>query len=54
MAKKGQHQVVPDGNSFATTTDIGLTRKGIYEARQIRNADRAVPGHRADGEILID
>lgn len=34
---------VPDGN-VATVTDLGLTRKQVHEARQIRNAEAVSPG----------
>lgn len=35
---------VPDGNVAPTAADIGLDRKMIYEARQIRDAEAANPG----------
>jgi hypothetical protein len=35
---------VPDGNNAPTVEDLGLTRKQIYEARQVRDAERADPG----------
>jgi hypothetical protein len=59
VASAGQHaRAVPDGNSSsharavpdensssrATTTDLGLTRKAVHEARLIRDAERAQPG----------
>lgn len=46
VAKRGQynHEDVPDGNILATAEDIGLTRKDIYEARQIRDAEVEQPG----------
>lgn len=34
---------VPEGN-VATTADIGISRKEIHEARQVRNAEKAEPG----------
>lgn len=42
---KGRPKSVGDDNTFqATTTDIGLTRTEIHEARQIRDAEVAEPG----------
>ncbi|MFH6786806.1 hypothetical protein [Methylobacterium sp. MA0201] len=35
---------VSDGNAKATVTDLGLTRKQVHEARQIRNAEAVAPG----------
>ncbi|HXE86183.1 MAG TPA: hypothetical protein VN524_05205 [Hyphomicrobiaceae bacterium] len=35
---------VPDRNNAPTVQDIGLTRKDIHEARQIRDAERERPG----------
>jgi len=35
---------VLDGNAKATVTDLGLTRKAIHEARQLRDAEVASPG----------
>ncbi|TXM93932.1 hypothetical protein FV232_22305 [Methylobacterium sp. WL30] len=36
---------VPDGNiPAATVTDLGLTRKAVHEARQIRDAQVSDPG----------
>ncbi|MCJ2135560.1 hypothetical protein MKK69_16130 [Methylobacterium sp. J-026] len=35
---------VPGGNTVATVTDLGLTRKAIHEARQLRYAEAADPG----------
>jgi hypothetical protein len=40
----GQHVAVPDGNGKATAADLGLTRKAVHEARQIRDAEQADPG----------
>lgn len=38
-------ETVPEQNGYvATVEDIGLTRKDIYEARQIRDAEEANPG----------
>lgn len=39
-----RHFKVPVGNVEPTVADIGLTRKDIHEARQIRNAETADPG----------
>lgn len=45
MAANGQRgKAVPDGNSLATVADLGLTRKAIHEARQLRDAEAADPG----------
>jgi len=59
VASAGQHALaVPDGNSSsharavpdensssrATTTDLGLTRKAVHEARLIRDAERSQAG----------
>ena len=45
VAGKGQPSNVPDGNiKPATVEDIGLTRKQVYEARIIRDAERVEPG----------
>jgi len=35
---------VPNGNSKPTAADIGIPRKEIHEARQIRDAEEADPG----------
>ena len=35
---------VPGGNTVATVSDIGLTRKQVHEARQLRDAEAADPG----------
>jgi hypothetical protein len=35
---------VTDGNAKATAADIGLLRKDVHEARQIRNAEDVRPG----------
>lgn len=35
---------VPDGNAKPSAADIGLTRKDIHEARQIRDAEKDEPG----------
>ena len=40
---KGRPKSVPDENAF-TASNIGLSRKEIHEARQIRNAESADPG----------
>src|ERR1700710_231213 len=40
-----QHQEgVPHGNTLATVSDLGLTRKQVHEARQLRDAEAASPG----------
>lgn len=47
VAKLGSNQTqvgVPAGNTLPTASDLGLTRKDIHEARQIRDAERADPG----------
>ena len=45
VAVQGQHAAhVPDGNMRTAVTDLGLTRKAIHEARQIRNAEAVSPG----------
>lgn len=42
----GRPKVVRDGNDFsaATAADLGLTRRDIHEARQIRDAEVSEPG----------
>lgn len=35
---------VPEQNNTPTTADVGLSRKDIHEARQIRDAEEAQPG----------
>lgn len=46
---------VPDQNNTPTADDIGLTRKTIHEARQIRDAEDADPGIvRRTLDTLID
>ena len=45
VASNGQRgKAVPDENSLPTTEDIGLTRKDIFEARQVRDAEARSPG----------
>jgi hypothetical protein len=45
VRKDGQRgKAVPDENSIPTTADIGLTRKLVHEARQVRDAEKAKPG----------
>lgn len=44
VATDGRPKTVPDGNGKATAADIGLSRKGIHEARMIRDAEKAQPG----------
>ncbi len=40
----GAAKRVPNENPISTIADIGLTKKEIHEARQIRDAERAEPG----------
>jgi hypothetical protein len=42
----GRPKIVPNGNDLSppTAADIGLSRKQIHEARQIRDAEKAEPG----------
>jgi hypothetical protein len=40
----GARNRVPQVNAIATVSDLGLTRKAIHEARQLRDAEAAVPG----------
>jgi phage N-6-adenine-methyltransferase len=41
----GRPKSLPEENSFtATTADLGLTSKDIFEARQVRDAEKASPG----------
>lgn len=42
-AVAGRPKSVPDGNAF-TAAAVGLTRKDIHEAREIRDAENADPG----------
>lgn len=46
VGQEGRPKTVPVGNGFtpATVTDLGLTRKQVHEARQIRDAEAADPG----------
>lgn len=45
VASVGQPSIVPEGNDKpATAADLGLSRKDIHEARQIRDAEVAEPG----------
>jgi hypothetical protein len=44
IAGQGKPVNLPDGKVLPTAEDIGLTRKQIHEARQIRDAERAEPG----------
>jgi len=39
-----RHGDVPDGNIVPTAADLGLTRKMVYEARRIRDAEARDPG----------
>jgi hypothetical protein len=42
---QGQHGAhVPNENMRATTSDLGLSRKAIHEARLVRDAEKAEPG----------
>lgn len=43
-AHDGAKKRVPDGNAIATVADLGLTRKQVHEARQIRDAEIVEPG----------
>lgn len=40
----GARNRVPQENAIATVSDLGLTRKAIHEARQLRDAEAADPG----------
>ena len=42
--KDGPGAGVLNGNAKATTKDIGLTRKDIYDAREVRDAEESDPG----------
>lgn len=44
VAAVGKPVNVPDGNNKPTSAEIGLTRKDIHEARQIRDAEETYPG----------
>ncbi|NEI52682.1 hypothetical protein GR217_34250 [Rhizobium leguminosarum] len=44
VATVGKPVNVPDGNNKSTAADIGLSRKDVHEARQIRDAEKADPG----------
>ena len=45
MGKQGQRtDLIPEENKVPSLKDAGLTAKQIYEARQERDAERAVPG----------
>jgi hypothetical protein len=43
-SNRGNQWTVPDGNGAATAAELGLTRKAIHEARQLRDAEAADPG----------
>lgn len=43
-SNRGNQWTVSDGNGAATASELGLTRKAIYEARQLRDAEEADPG----------
>lgn len=40
----GRPKIVPDGNDIPSAADLGLSRKDIHEARQIRDAEAVQPG----------
>ena len=40
----GRPKSVPDGNALPAVSDLGLTRKAVHEARQLRDAEAAAPG----------
>jgi hypothetical protein len=46
VQRDGRPKTVPDGNGFmaATSTELGLSRKSIHDARLIRDAEAADPG----------
>lgn len=45
VGKRGQRtDIVPAGNKVATAEDVGLSRKQVFEARQVRDAVAAEPG----------
>lgn len=44
IASAGKPANVPDGNNKPTVEDVGLTRKQIHDARQVRDAEEAQPG----------
>ncbi|MCP4562536.1 MAG: hypothetical protein GY873_39135 [Bosea sp.] len=48
LAKSGEKKrfrdSVPGGNAIATTSEVGLTRKQVHEARKIRDAEASDPG----------
>lgn len=44
VATAGEPVNVPDGNNKPTATGIGISRKDIHEARQLRDAEAAQPG----------
>jgi hypothetical protein len=44
VAERGKPVNVPDGNIKPTTADLGLSRKDIHEAREVRDAEDAEPG----------
>lgn len=54
-AKGGRPKTVPDGNGF-TAEDVGLTRKQVHEARQMRDAIEHDPGivRRALDQMLAE
>jgi hypothetical protein len=45
LSVQGQHKShVPSENMRASNEDIGISRKTVFEARQIRDAEKADPG----------
>jgi len=44
VASVGKPVNVPDGNNKPTVDDLGLSRKDIHDARQLRDAEAADPG----------
>lgn len=40
----GRPKSLPEGNTSATQSDIGLSAKVVHEARQFRDAEVAEPG----------
>mgnify|MGYP000909758324 CR=1 FL=1 len=44
VAARGRPKTLPDGNTSATTADLGVTSKDIHEARKLRDAEERTPG----------
>jgi len=40
----GRPKIVPVANDLPTAKDVGLTRRQVHEARQVRDAEKATPG----------